>query len=79
MGIRWLEERHLRPGDSIPFYSFYAQIYGRPERLKKLGLEHVDFHQKGKLRQGTEILNAYNLLQAFLESVAGVYIYTTYF
>jgi hypothetical protein len=76
---RWLEERQLEQADFIPVYSFYAQFRGRPGRLKKLGLEHVDVLQKGKVRKGTNLLNAYNLGQVVLEALAGVYIYNTCF
>ena len=79
MRIKWLEERHLQPWDFLPFYSLYAGFHGRPKRLKKLGLENMDIHQKGKLRQGTDILNSYNFAQVLVETLGGVYIANTYF
>jgi hypothetical protein len=79
MKIKCCEERHLKAWDFCPFYSFYAGFCGRPKKLKKLGLEDVEVRQKGKLRQGTEMLNAYNFAQALVETLAGVYIANMYF
>jgi hypothetical protein len=68
---KWFRERYLQPGDFAPFYGYWVT---RSKSLRKLGLECDDYHQTAKLRQGSDILNAYNFTVVFLGSLGLVYI-----